>query len=92
MKTDRQFINTLEDQIREWGAPTKLISDHAKVEISNQVKEILRAYCIADWQSEPHCQHQNYAEHLIKQLKTMVNTIMDHVGVPAHAGFSASSM
>jgi len=62
MKTDRQFINTLEDQIWEQGAPAKLISDRAQVEISNQVKEILRAYCIADWQSEPHHQHQNYAE------------------------------
>jgi len=62
MKTDRQFVNTLEDQIRERGAPAKLISDRAQVEISNQVKEILRAYCIADWQSEPHHQHKNYAE------------------------------
>ncbi len=62
MKTDQQFVNMLEDQIRERGAPAKLISDHAQVEISNQVKGILHAYCIADWQSEPHHQHQNYAE------------------------------
>ena len=27
IKTDRQFINTLEDQIQTWGAPTNLISD-----------------------------------------------------------------
>jgi len=25
--TDSQFINTLEDQIQTWGAPTKLISN-----------------------------------------------------------------
>jgi len=56
------LFNTLEDQIWEQGALAKLISDHARVKISNQVKEILCAYCIADWQSEPHHQHQNYAE------------------------------
>ena len=62
IKTDWQFINTLlKDQIHTQGAPTKLISDRAQVEISNQVKEILRAYCIDDWQSEPHYQHQNFA-------------------------------
>ncbi len=51
------------------------------------MKEILRAYCIADWQSEPHHQHQNFAERRIQQLKTMVNTIMDCTGAPAHAWF-----
>jgi len=87
MKTDRQFINTLEDQICTRGAPTKLISNWAQVEISNQVKEILRAYCISDWQSEPHHQHQNFAEHRIQQLKNLVNTIMDRVGAPLHTWF-----
>jgi len=48
------------------GAPTKLISNWAQVEISNQVKEILHAYCIADWQSELHYQHQNFVEHRIQ--------------------------
>ena len=65
----------------------KLISDWAQVEISNQVKEILCAYYIDDWQSEPHYQHQNFAEHRIQQLKTLVNTIMDHASAPHHAWF-----
>jgi len=77
----------LEDQIQEWGAPAKLISDHAQVEISNQVKEILHGYCIADWQSEPHHQHQNYAEWWIQQLKSLVNTIMDRISAPANTWF-----
>jgi len=62
MKTGRQFVNMLEDQIWEQGAPAKLISDRAQVKISNQVKEILHVYYIADWQSKPHHQHQNYAK------------------------------
>jgi len=87
MKTDQQFINMLEDQIWQWGAPTKLISNHAQVEISNQVKEILHAYCITDWQSEPHHQHQNYTEQQIQQLKSLINTIMDHTSAPANTWF-----
>jgi len=54
IKTNWQFINTLEDLIWKWGAPSKLISDSAQVKNSNQVKEVLHAYCIDDWQSEPH--------------------------------------
>ena len=62
MKTEKQFVNTLEDNIHKRGAMDKLISDHAQVEISNRVHDILRANCIDDWQSEPYHQHQNHAE------------------------------
>ena len=33
IKTEKEFVNTLEDQIRKRGAMDKLISDSAKVEI-----------------------------------------------------------
>ena len=46
LKSQKQFVNTLEDNIRFRGAMTKLISDYAKVEISNKVKDILRMYHI----------------------------------------------
>ena len=62
MKTEKQFVNTLQDIIRNQGAPTKLISDHANVEISNKVKDILCYLMIPNWQSEPYHQHQNPAE------------------------------
>jgi len=48
MKTNKQFVNSLEDFIRQSGAPTKLIIDHAKVEISNKVLNILCALVIGD--------------------------------------------
>jgi hypothetical protein len=41
LKTDKDFVNTLEDNIREQGAMDKLISDCAKAEMSEQVKQIL---------------------------------------------------
>ena len=44
LKSQKQFVNTLEDNIRFRGAMTKLISDYAKVEISNKVKDILRGF------------------------------------------------
>ena len=62
MKTEKQFINMLEDVIRKCGAPTKLISDSARVEISNKVADVLRALFIQSWQSKPHHQHQNPSE------------------------------
>ena len=49
MKTDSQFINTLEGQIRERGAMSKLVSDCAQVEISKRVIDVLRALCISSW-------------------------------------------
>ena len=54
MKTDKQFVNVLLDNIRHRGAMTKLISDRAQVEISNKVQDILRNLMISDWQSEPY--------------------------------------
>ena len=56
MKTDKQFVNILEDVIRQRGAMDKLISDRAQVEITGRVKDILRAYVIGNWCSEPHQQ------------------------------------
>ena len=48
MKTEGQFVNTLQDVICEWGAMDKLLSDRAQVEISEQVKDILCAYHIGN--------------------------------------------
>ena len=57
MKSQKQFINTLENNIRKRGAMNKLISNIAQVEISNCAKDILHALFINDWQSEPHRKH-----------------------------------
>jgi hypothetical protein len=47
IKSDKQFVNTLLDNITQCGAPTKLISDRAQVEISEGVKQVLRHLHIA---------------------------------------------
>ena len=87
MKTDKQFVNTLEDIIRRRGAPTKLVSDSAQVEISKKVHDILRSLCIDDWQSEPHQQQQNPAERRYQTVKRITGTLMDRTGAPADTWF-----
>ena len=44
MHSSKQSVKTLEDNIRFWGAMSKLISDYAQVEFSNNIKDILRMY------------------------------------------------
>ena len=59
IKSTKQFINTLSDNIRKWGAMDTLISDGGKYEISKQVTDLLCSLFIQDYQSEPYHQHQN---------------------------------
>ena len=83
MKTDKEFINTLEDNVRKKEAMDKLNSDRAKTEISSHVQDILRALFINDWQSEPHQHQQNFERHY-NTIKTKVNNIMNRVGAPTY--------
>jgi hypothetical protein len=91
IKTDKQFVNVLLDNIRNRGAMTKLISDSARVEISNKVQDILRNLMISDWQSEPHQQHQNPAERRYQVVKRLTNNLLDRSGAPGSLWFLAMS-
>jgi len=84
MKTLANFSSTLMDNITQRGAPTKLISDRAQLEISKRVQEILRTLFIGAWQSEANKQHQNFAERHYQDIKKMVNVVLDHSGAPAY--------
>ena len=83
MKTEKQFVSTLQDNIRKRGAMDKLISDRAQVEIGKKTLDILRAYAIDDWQSEPHHQHQNFAENRWETIKRYTNRTLNQTGAPA---------
>ena len=67
-----------------WGAMDKLLSDSAKTEISNKVMDILRAYHISNWHSEPYHQNQNPAEWRYRTIKSWTNTVMNRSGTPAN--------
>jgi hypothetical protein len=81
---DKQFVNTLLDNITQRGAPTRLISDCAQVEISERVKQVLQPLHISTWQSEPHQQQQNPAERQYQNIKRLCNTILDRSRAPAY--------
>ena len=83
IKSTKQFINTLSDNIRKWGAMDTLISDGGKYEISKRVTDLLRSLFIQDYQSEPYHQHQNKAENHFGLAKRYTNTIMNTSGCPA---------
>ena len=87
MTTDKQFINTLEDVVRKRGAMDKLITDSARVETSKRVEDFARALLIDAWQSEPHYQHQNFAEHRWKHVKRCHNWFMNWRNVNPAAWF-----
>ena len=84
MKSGKQVVNTLEDNIRRRGAMDKLLSDSAKTEISKKVMGILRAYHISNWHSEPYHQNQNPAEWRYRTIKSWTNTVMNRSGKPAN--------
>ena len=84
MKSGKQFVNTLGDNIRRRGAMDKLLSHSAKTEISNKVMDILRAYHISNWHSEPYHQNQNPAEWRYRTIKSWTNTVMNRSGAPAN--------
>ena len=77
IKSTKQFINTLSDNIRKRGAMDTLISDGGKYEISKQVTDLLRSLFIQDYHSEPYHQHQNKAENHFGLAKHYTNTVMN---------------
>ena len=84
IKTQKQFINTLNDNIRFRGAMTTLITDGGRYEISKKVADLLRNLFIKQHESEPYHQHQNKAEQRYGVVKRYINTLMNLTGAPAH--------
>ena len=62
----------------------KLLIDSAKTEISNKIMDILRAYHISNWDSEPFHQNQNPAEWRYRTIKAWTNRVMNRSGAPAN--------
>ena len=83
IKSTKQFINTLSDNIRKRGAMDTPISYGGKYEISKRVTDLLHSLFIKDYQSEPYHQHQNKAENRFGLAKRYTNTVMNTSGCPA---------
>ena len=75
IKSTKQFINTLSDNIRKRGAMDTLIGDGGKYEISKRVTHLFSSLFIQDYQSEPYHQHQNKAENHFGLAKRVTPTL-----------------
>ena len=84
LESPKQFINSLEDNIRKCGAMDKLVSNRAQMEIGQREQDILRALFISSWQSKPHWYQQNPAEHKCQMLRRYTNTTLSCTSVPAN--------
>ena len=80
IKSTKQFLNTLSDKIRKWGAMDTLISDGGKYDISKGVTDFLHSLFIQDYQSESYHQDQNKTENCFGPAKRYTNTVMNTSG------------
>ena len=80
IKSTKQFINTLSDNIRKWGAMDTLISDGGKYDISKGVTDLLHSLFIQDYQSESYHQDQNKTENCFGPATRYPNTAMNTSG------------
>jgi hypothetical protein len=69
MRRESNITANLEDLIRQYGATNSMFSDNAKSQIGKAVCEIMRMYATKDYQSEPHHQHPNLADHCKEEFK-----------------------
>ena len=84
LKSPKQFVNSLEDNIRKCGAMDKLVSNRVQMEIGQHEQDILQALFISSWQSKPHQQQQSLAERKYQMHRRYTNTTLSHTGVPAN--------
>jgi hypothetical protein len=77
---ESDMSKTLERLIRNNGAPNSLFSDNAEFQCEKRVIDIVRLYDIKDFHSEPHHQHQNFAERKIGDTKRLTDAIMVRTG------------
>ena len=80
--SDHRFPIALMNHIRRYGAMDQLISDNAKAELSERVMEILGTFAVDNRTSEPHNKNQNFAERAYRDVKRMVERILDMSGAP----------
>ena len=84
IKRQKQFINTLYDNIKSRGAMNTIITDGGKYEISKKAADLLRSLFIKHYESEPYHQHQNKAEQHYGVVRRYINILMNLTGAPAH--------
>ena len=83
IKSDSQFVDTLQDEVRRRGAMDKLITDRGSVCVCDKTVSFLRAIFTNSWQSKPYHKHQNPVECGYQDVKRFVNKVLNMTGTPA---------
>ena len=83
LRSETEMPESLEDFIRDVGAPLVLMSDNSKIQTGKQVLQLLRMFHIADGQTEPGYQEANPAERRMQNVKKTVNGCMNRTNTPA---------
>ena len=76
MKREREAVEKYEDTIIEHGAPSKTVTDNARVMTGKAWKSVNRKYCIRSGYTVPYQQQQNYAENRGGNFKFAVCKLM----------------
>jgi hypothetical protein len=82
LKRDKLFVKTLEDNIHKRGATDKLISDCAKAEMIERVKQILCVLFIRAWHSAPYHEKQSFAENRYATIMATTNLVLNFPSAP----------
>ena len=81
-KSDKRCAAALMNHIRRYGAMDEIISDNAKAEISQRVKDILNPLQTKDRTSEPCNKNQNHAERAWQQVKRNTEATLNFSNAP----------
>lgn len=81
------FIKCLQNFVQQWGAPNRLLGDHAGNQASHKVMDYLRLLWIGFWCSEAYYKHQNTFKRRYQTFKRIVNRTMDRTGTPPELWF-----
>ena len=83
MHSSKQFVNTLEDNIRFRGAMSKLISDYAKLKFLIRSKIYSECHS-SSWHYEPYHKYQNPSEWCYRAIKAWTSTILNRPEAPTN--------
>eukprot|EP00531_Pseudo-nitzschia_arenysensis_P008891 CAMPEP_0116125882 /NCGR_PEP_ID=MMETSP0329-20121206/6042_1 /TAXON_ID=697910 /ORGANISM="Pseudo-nitzschia arenysensis, Strain B593" /LENGTH=1908 /DNA_ID=CAMNT_0003619941 /DNA_START=154 /DNA_END=5877 /DNA_ORIENTATION=+ len=78
----KSFLRCVQNFVRKWGAPIRILADHIRYHASFQVLDYLRILWIQLWFSEAYYQHQNPFERRYQTFKRAVNRLMDRTNTP----------
>ena len=84
MTKESEGPGTLEDFIRENGAPDCIRSDNSKMQTGQKWIDVLRKFAIGSEHTEPKHPQQNPAERRIKTVKSTTRKVLDRSGAPEY--------